>query len=153
EGGRRGLAERLPAPVPSRSAADPGGAARHIGSHQPGSCPAGRSGRGLLEIAGRSNGGLSRRDGLQPADGSSRGRRAVPSVDPSCRAYPQLGESLCTGLSVREPPVHKGGIGMLNIGLIAAAFGGGAFGAAIGALPAFVFTGIAVLVGVAAALA
>lgn len=42
---------------------------------------------------------------------------------------------------------------MLNIGLIAAAFGGGAFGAAIGALPAFVFTGIAVLVGVAAALA
>jgi len=37
-------------------------------------------------------------------------------------------------------------------GILLAAFGGGLFGAAIGALPAFVFTGIAVLVAFGAGL-
>lgn len=40
----------------------------------------------------------------------------------------------------------------LDLAILLAAFAGGLFGAAIGSLPAFVFTGIAVLVGVAAAL-
>ncbi len=39
-----------------------------------------------------------------------------------------------------------------SLTLLLAAFAGGLFGAAIGGLPAFVFTGIAVLIGVAAAL-
>ena len=39
-----------------------------------------------------------------------------------------------------------------ELGILLAAFGGGLFGAAIGALPAFVFTGLAVLVAVGAGL-
>ena len=39
----------------------------------------------------------------------------------------------------------------INAAALAAAFGGGLFGAAIGALPAFVFTGVLVLAGTAAA--
>lgn len=41
----------------------------------------------------------------------------------------------------------------INAAALTAAFGGGLFGAAIGTLPAFVFTGLLVLVGVAAAAA
>lgn len=40
---------------------------------------------------------------------------------------------------------------MFDLSLILAAIGGGIFGAAIGALPAFIFTGLAVVAGVAAA--
>jgi hypothetical protein len=54
--------------------------------------------------------------------------------------------------------MHKGyrigGVSVVSfeLGILLAAFGGGLFGAAIGALPAFVFTGIAVLVAFGAGL-